>query len=332
VSRYQELFESMDPLVSIIVPTYNSAVYLKETIESILSQSYKDFELIVVDDGSDDDTRKVLEPFIDDIRYYYQENSGGPAKPRNVGIEHAKGKYISFFDSDDLMLPKKLEYAVKFMEAHPSIVLSFTNFFVCSENGELYDGTQLDKYNYFMNIPRTEVQKDCFILSGDDVFEGLFFENFIGTSSVLASKELFSTVGIFDERITHGGLDDRDMWLRVTSSYDIAYIDIVGHIYRNHSQGISKRVIASNLCRIEVIKKYLNKIKSKTTLKQARTLIANCYYGIGFQYQAKTELDTARKYFLKGLSHKLHFRCFRGLVITFLGRKIYNFLRQQRNF
>ena len=103
-----------NPLVSVIVTTYNRKELLKETLESILNQTFKNFELIVVDDGSTDNTKDIVNSTEDSrIQYIYTENWGGPAKPRNIGIKRAKGKYIAFCDDDDLWLPQKLEEQLK---------------------------------------------------------------------------------------------------------------------------------------------------------------------------------------------------------------------------
>ena len=98
----------MKPKVSVVIPTYNSSQFIVETLESVFAQTYKDYEIIVVDDGSTDNTKEVLQPYTSRIKYIYKEN-GGPASARNVGIKSAQGEYIAFLDSDDRWLPEKLE-------------------------------------------------------------------------------------------------------------------------------------------------------------------------------------------------------------------------------
>ena len=104
-------------LVSVIIPTYNRAKLLKRAIESVLNQTFQDFELIVVDDGSTDDTKEIVKSFNNQkIIYIYQENFGGAALPKNVGIKMAQGKYIAILDSDDEWLPEKLQKQVTLFE------------------------------------------------------------------------------------------------------------------------------------------------------------------------------------------------------------------------
>jgi glycosyltransferase involved in cell wall biosynthesis len=112
------------PKVSVIIPTYNSASYIIEAVESVLNQTYKDFEVIVVDDGSTDNTHTLLEPYLDRIMYRFQENRG-ESIARNEGIRIAQGEYITFLDSDDWWMPSKLERQVPLMEAIPEAVLAY---------------------------------------------------------------------------------------------------------------------------------------------------------------------------------------------------------------
>jgi len=113
-------------MVSVIIPTYNRSRYVTQAIDSVLSQTYKDYEIIVVDDGSTDNTKDVLQPYMDRIRYIYQENSGVSAA-RNTGIRLAKGEWIGFLDSDDEWLPEKLKIQMTFIQENPSIVAHTVN-------------------------------------------------------------------------------------------------------------------------------------------------------------------------------------------------------------
>lgn len=124
------------PSVSVIIPTYNCASMLKEAIQSVLEQTYADYEVIVVDDGSIDNTCEVVNTFTDErIRYVFQENRGRSAA-RNHGINLAQGKYIAFLDSDDLFLPTKLEKQVSCMEKNPGVLLSHTSYLRVNVRGE----------------------------------------------------------------------------------------------------------------------------------------------------------------------------------------------------
>ena len=127
------------PTVSVIIPTYKRAAYLKEAVESVLAQTFEDWELIVVDDGSPDNTGEIVETLRQRdhrIRYIRQSN-GGWCAAQNIGVSHAKGNYIALLDNDDLWLPEKLNVQVSFMESHPEIGFCYTRFQIYreTENG-----------------------------------------------------------------------------------------------------------------------------------------------------------------------------------------------------
>ena len=123
-------------IVSIIIPTYNSVSFVTEAIDSALNQTFQDFEILVIDDGSTDETKKVLtEKYGDSIKYLYKEN-GGVSSARNYGIEKAKGKYIALLDADDVWLPEKLEKQVILLESNGDIGLCYTGAIVVNDHLE----------------------------------------------------------------------------------------------------------------------------------------------------------------------------------------------------
>jgi len=153
---------SVVPKVSIIIPTYNYAHFITEAIQSVLSQTFQDFEVIVVDDGSTDNTREVLAQFGNKIRYIYQENRGLSAA-RNTGILNSSGQYLCFLDSDDSLLPEKLELQVKLLDSKVDVDLVYTWWYLVDENGNI------------------GIDSDCFPASGEyrTFFGNLFQENSI---------------------------------------------------------------------------------------------------------------------------------------------------------
>ena len=135
------------PLVSVVIPTYNRAGFLPDAIGSVLAQSYANIEIIVIDDGSTDNTRSVLQPFEDKIRYL-TSNHVGAAHARNMGMMAAKGKYIAFLDSDDQYLPGKLALQIEFLEKNPELKVVCSNFSGKREDGEV-DDSFLRRYHFF---------------------------------------------------------------------------------------------------------------------------------------------------------------------------------------
>jgi glycosyltransferase involved in cell wall biosynthesis len=190
------------PLVSVIIPTFNRADFLREAIDSVLAQTEKDFELIVVDDGSTDQTKEMLAAYGERILYLFQTNAGASAA-RNLGIRQAQGRFITFLDSDDLWLPKKLSRQIEWMAAHPDLMLCYT------EEIWIRRGARVN-------------QKKIHAKVGGWIYPLCLPRCIISPSSVLMRRELFDAAGLFDERLPI--CEDYDLWLRVASRFEVGFI------------------------------------------------------------------------------------------------------------
>lgn len=190
----------MDPRVSVIVPCYNTAGMVADTLDSIFAQTYRDFEVIVINDGSPDtvELEKVLAPYRPDIRYIVKEN-GGLASARNAGIAIARGELVAFIDSDDLWVPEYLAFQVAQLDANPDadIVYPNTVYF-----GEGENGTRLGRP---MSAPMPEV-----------TFTRLVTEECAVVVACLARKAAVVRAGLFDEQLRR--CEDFDLWLRCVKS------------------------------------------------------------------------------------------------------------------
>jgi len=220
------------PEISVIITTYNRANLLEQAIESILAQSYKNFEVIVVDDGSEDNTFEIAKEF--PVKYIFQKNSG-VSKARNTGIEISKGRLIAFLDSDDLWKPKKLEIQKKFMDKNPHIPLCYTD--------EIWL-----KDSVFKN------QRKIHQKSGGDIFERCLKLCIISPSSVMIRREIFEEFK-FDERMPV--CEDYDLWLRICAKYEVGYIPQRLIIKRSICSQLSKKYEAMDRFRIYAIRKVL---------------------------------------------------------------------------
>jgi glycosyltransferase involved in cell wall biosynthesis len=190
------------PKVSVIIPTYNRAALLVEAVQSVMKQTYTELELIVVDDGSTDDTREAILPYLHRIKYLYQER-GGVSKARNYGIRVSHGEYIAFLDSDDLWLDKKLEVQVNFMESHSSFV-SYTDEIWIRKGKRVNPGKRHRKYSGW-------------------IFDKVLPLCIISPSSAMMRREVFDRIGLFDETLP--ACEDYDMWIRVAKHYPIHLIE-----------------------------------------------------------------------------------------------------------
>jgi glycosyltransferase involved in cell wall biosynthesis len=182
--------------VSVIIPTYNRGKFTVEAVKSILNQTYMNYEIIVIDDGSTDQTRELLTAFGDKLRYIYQENKG-PSAARNTGILHAKGEYIAFCDSDDRFLPKKLEKQMEFIYKNPECKFLYTWYYNVNEKGEI-----------------TKLRKPLSCENQEHLQYSLYTRKFtIRTSTVLLHKSCFEKAGLFNEKYWYS--QDWDMWIRL---------------------------------------------------------------------------------------------------------------------
>jgi glycosyltransferase involved in cell wall biosynthesis len=186
------------PLVSIIIPAYNAGRYIREAVDSALAQTYKNCEVIVVDDGSSDNTRQVLAPYIDagKIKYIYQENKG-LAGARNTGIKNSSGEYIALLDADDIFLPTKLEHQVSYLKTHPECDISYC-----------------DIYHFYDEEPGRLMKLNYRYYSGGEVFINLLKKNFINPLAVVFRRDVFRRFGyFFNENAPRS--EDWDCWVNL---------------------------------------------------------------------------------------------------------------------
>ena len=192
----------MKPPVSVIIPTYNRRQMLGDTVESVLSQSFKGFEIIVVDDGSEDGTAEHLSKYGSSLRVISQSRRG-VAAARNLGVRCSSGRYLAFLDSDDLWQPKKLEVQVTYMEELPEVQICQTE--------------EIWIRNGVRENPKKKHRKP----SGD-IFRPSLDLCLISPSAVMMTRELFKRVGGFDEGFTV--CEDYDLWLRISVDTPVSLI------------------------------------------------------------------------------------------------------------
>ena len=209
------------PIVSVIIPTYNRKKLLIETLTSVFEQEYKDFEIIVVDDGSTDNTKEALHAIITNnlIKYIYQDNAGS-SSARNAGIKNAKGKYLTFLDSDDLYSPTKLRKQVVYLDKNLNISIIHCDY-------SKFDNSGID-----LGYRNTSF------------FEGWIYPSILkqwsmlmGVSCVMVRSNIFEKVGFFDESLE--AAEDLDMWARIAYHYEFRRIPENLVKIRAHSSSMS---------------------------------------------------------------------------------------------
>jgi glycosyltransferase involved in cell wall biosynthesis len=212
------------PKVSVVVPTFNRAGLLKETVESILAQTYTDFELIIVDNMSVDGTEEYIAGLVDPrIRYFRHPNCGVIAVNRNYGIRQARGEYVALCDDDDLWLPEKLQEQVQVLEGKPDLAMCYTNATVFDASGVID--------NWMM-------KKKVFLAH----YRHLLLGNFIPNSTVLVRRDLLAEFGYLDEDPRNMAVEDYKMWLKIASKFELFYVDSPLIRYRVHNGANSKNL------------------------------------------------------------------------------------------
>jgi glycosyltransferase involved in cell wall biosynthesis len=217
-------------LVSVIIPCYNCAETVAETIESVLAQDHVDIEVIAVNDGSKDRTLEVLQAFGKRICVIDQPNAGPPAA-RNAGMSAAQGEFIAFVDADDIWLPGKVSAQVRHLREHPDVGTVFTAWHVwpVDADGQFRQPLQFERHRVDDSI-----DQDC---SGW-IYHRLLLTSELLTSTVMLRRELAVRIGEFDLRLWNG--DDYDYWLRLSREARITKLASVGVLYRQLPGSVSR--------------------------------------------------------------------------------------------
>ena len=269
------------PSVSVVIATYNRANFLPETIDSVLNQRFQDFELIVVDDGSTDNSREVLRRYEPRVRYIYQENHG-PSAARNLGVRHAKGAWIAIQDSDDLCAPEHLAALHGYVQSHPECGMVFGN-------GGYLGGKE---HNRETIVPRDKSRR----LARDGVQLVDHFErSIVRLQASLISKRCYDALGGHDESLWL--CMDLDLSFRLFMSYPVAYIDQEVFLYRRHPGNISRNEELRTLENIRVIEKLLKEYPKARQLLGQTTIdhrVAYRYYRLAKGRWKRHQCDEAR--------------------------------------
>ena len=282
------------PTVSVIIPAYNCETYITETLDSVLGQTFKDLELIVVDDGSTDRTREIVASYGAPVRLLTQINSGVCAA-RNYGIREAAGRYICLMDHDDYWFPEKLVLQLEEMSKHRETGLVYSSFIWWYRNAEgvFPDPSSFAPASYSVGI--------------DEEFSGwiyhlLLLDCWVLTSSALIRAEVFDKCGVFDESLPYS--EDWDLWLRISQEYPFTKLRKPLTLYRQHPQQ-GNRIARSIDYRTELISKaaarwgLCSRDGRCITKRQFKQNIARYHTEFGLNNLASGNLKTANRSFLK---------------------------------
>jgi glycosyltransferase involved in cell wall biosynthesis len=303
------------PNVSVVIPTYNREDVISRAIDSVLKQTYTNFEIIIVDDGSTDNTEEVineLQKQHEEIKYFSQDNAGA-AVARNHGIRKADGNYIAFLDSDDQWLPEKLETQLELFRESDQVNIGFVgaNKIICKCDS---DDQVVSKKDFYKN--RFSKEEQPFTLE-----DFLSLKNPVSPSTALISTKALEDVGLFDPECPPH--EDYELWIRLREQYNFETTWTPLAKYRDWEEGISKTTTSGKKASV---KTYIMNKHSKLYRRypKARSVILR---KIGTEHMLTGNHGKAIAHFYKSIKCKpLHFRNYLNLVVALFGRSTYQFL------
>jgi len=333
------------PVVSIIIPTYNRAHFIGRAIRSVLNQTYTDFEVIVVDDASIDDTEEVVKNIKDPrIRYIRHETNKGGAAARNTGIKASKGELIAFQDSDDEWLPEKLEKQMKVFENVPAKVgVVYTDMWRITKN----------KRKYYFSSPMITPEDGIIYKQALD-----YKVMNIGIQTAVIKREVFEKVGMFDEKFPR--FIDLEFFIRVSKHYYFSHLGEPLVNYFDADKGISANTKALITARKLILEKYFKDIerdkkvlakhylgiaaalcingeiedgeiyfaktfKTYPDIKKDKSLLSKHYFSIGHNLCLNNNFKEGRNYLIKAIkAYPINIKCLLITFLSFFGQSVYN--------
>ncbi len=307
----------MSDLISVIIPTFNRSKYILDAVESVINQTYSNVEIIVVDDGSTDETYSILKPYLHRLKYVYQDNMG-VSSARNKGIQLSNGNYIAFLDSDDLFLPDKLTFQKHLLDNNPRYSLAYTNI-------------------YFSDY-RSKHMKIAFkanMFKSGSLFEDVLLRKVMTgyLQTWLVKKQCFEQIGLIDSEFKMS--EDRDISIRMA-----LYFEMIGTarpltVLRHHDGTRLGRSDASE--REYYYFKFLNKLYSQhgnhpLLIKNKRYIYSDYYQLAGKAYMRNVKYKEARTRFKNSfLKNPRRISSLIYYISTFLGSPVIQLLKRMRN-
>ncbi len=261
------------PKVSAIVPVYNGERYLRQAVESALTQNYPNVEVIVVDDGSTDESGEIAnqlaKEFPQQVRTVHQANSG-LVGARNTAIAHATGELLALLDSDDIWLPNHISESVAVFEKERAVGLVHANIILINGDGDV------------LNAPTNR----RWSTNQQEAWQQIFLRNeHVSCATAVFRRSVIDRVGAFDSDFNRLGCEDRDMWLRISEVSNVHYIDAVHAKYRIHESNMSKSIDKMHQARMKLIHKHGSENMKGKVIRQAYAAVwresSESYMGIG---------------------------------------------------
>ena len=299
-------------LVSVVMPAYNAGKYIADSIRSVVAQTWPDWELIVVDDGSTDDTAAVVQDLMrreSRVKYFFQEN-GRLGKARNTGIRNSQGNLIAFLDSDDLWLETKLELQLRALREH-NADLVYCDAYVFTDENPLDETKTL--------------QSSIGTFSGQTFFDSLVVQNQIPVLTVLVKKTALESAGLFEEAKPYHGCEDYDLWLKLAKAGFVFHgMPAVLARYRRHAAAMTAVQSNSFKPMLLTIQRHID--DTSLSESEKRKLLTGLYRGL-----IAALIDEGKIGEAKQLVHELYSRNQKSIV-TRLQKLLIDIWPQRYNF
>ena len=304
---------SKNPKISVVMSVYNGEKYLREAMESILNQTFTDFEFIIVNDGSTDNSLKIIKSYNDErIRIINNEKNIGLTQSLNKALKQAKGEYIARQDADDISLPNRFEEQIKYFEKYPEVALVGTSAYIIDEDRKLL----------WKKITLPNPNK------------GLFADNQFIHGSVMFRKVVIEEVGAYNELLKYS--QDYELWLRIARDYRVRNLTDVLYMLRYHKEsiraievekGMLYHFFSQKLAMNKCSKKMIEEIKNKSIFELYSYLDAKekalFHRGLGHKYVKSGNLRSARGEYKKAFSsNPFDIRNSLHVLLSFFGRDV----------
>lgn len=291
-------------MLSVIIPTYNCSKYIIESLDSIILQSFQDLEIIIIDDGSTDNTRNIIEEYTNfntkKIKYRFTNNAGVSAA-RNKGLKEAKGDYITFLDSDDTLLKESLNKRLALLNNHPEVSLVFSDYNL--RNNRDYTIESVLAKRKFLDFFKNNIS----IKKGNEIiFNDNFYYNYleftplpIWTGTVMIKRSVLEEIGLFREDLKI--CEDADYWLRIIKKLKVGFINETLSCYNHYQSNLTKQseeFFSNNLKFYDSL--YLD-CKETQIKKQLKKKIGICHYNLGYHYRENYNFHNAISHLFKSI-------------------------------
>ncbi len=271
--------------ISVVIPVHNGERFIDQTIRSVLASDIAALEILVIDDGSRDRSADIVRAFQDPRITLLRDNaSGGPSRPRNIGIAHAQAPYVAFLDADDLVRPDKLSSTIDILDRTPTVDFAFGEFEHIDADGRVLEAAVLGYKLADCGIKSEPVGDSWHVISRHELQRGLLHRNFIGTSGVVVRKKTLALVGGFDETLVYS--EDLDLWFRLAHHCSALYRDTVGHSYRLAPGSLTYAPgIRTAQDRITVLRRERQRRSARNERRQLDRLIAEGLATLGYAHR-----------------------------------------------